>query len=284
MNEVEGFEEDEISLYELWEKLRDGWRWIVGGVVAGGIVAGLALVVISPSYEATGILQTGKVAGAIIEEPATVVERLRSPSLLIEIARDVGNEDWIEEVTAGAASKVLSAQVPKGNPSFVELRVRAKSDEAAREIATVAMAKLIRRQDELSSETLKKIRFDLDVANEKLKKADADLEMLVNALTTINMKDGLFSQVSLLTSLKLQKESEAFGLRQTVFAMELSLLPPATQPAKVLEAIFVPTKPISPKKGLLLALGLIGGLFAGVMWVFVSDAWRRAKNSRKSVN
>ena len=35
MNEVEGFEEAEISLDELWERLRAGGRRIVAGVVLG---------------------------------------------------------------------------------------------------------------------------------------------------------------------------------------------------------------------------------------------------------
>jgi uncharacterized protein involved in exopolysaccharide biosynthesis len=57
-------------------------------------------------------------------------------------------------------------------------------------------------------------------------------------------------------------------------------MPPATQPAKALEAVYVADKPVSPKKTLLLALGLIGGLLAGVVSVFFVDAWRRARTQR----
>ena len=71
-----------------------------------------------------------------------------------------------------------------------------------------------------------------------------------------------------------------FTLRQSVFALENSLLPPLTQPARLLEAIFVSQKAVSPKKGLLLALGLVGGLLAGVMSVFISGAWQRAREHR----
>ena len=30
MNENEMMQDDEISLFDLWEKLRDGWRYVVG--------------------------------------------------------------------------------------------------------------------------------------------------------------------------------------------------------------------------------------------------------------
>lgn len=37
-----------------------------------------------------------------------------------------------------------------------------------------------------------------------------------------------------------------------------------------------------PKLSMPLVLGLIGGLFAGVLWVFVGDAWRRARAAREA--
>ena len=50
-----------------------------------------------------------------------------------------------------------------------------------------------------------------------------------------------------------------------IMALETALSAPATQPAKAIEDVFVSDKPVSPKKALLLALGLIGGLLAGVV-------------------
>ena len=84
-------------------------------------------------------------------------------------------------------------------------------------------------------------------------------------------------------ALKAQKDAETFSLRQSVFALENSLLPPATQETKLLEAIFAPEKPVSPKKGMILVLGFLGGLLMGIMWAFVSDAWRLAAERRRVV-
>lgn len=85
-----------------------------------------------------------------------------------------------------------------------------------------------------------------------------------------------------MTSLRIQKEAETFNQRQMIMALETALEAPATQAAKAIEEVFITNKPVSPKKSLLLALGTIGGLLAGVLWVFMADAWRRAKAQRSS--
>lgn len=282
MNDMQPVEEDEISLFDLYDKLQKGWRGILGGVLSGLVVSTLALIFISPKYEAVAMLQAGRVAGSVVEDTPTIVERLKSPALLLEIAQDVGDQDWLEDIHDGVGRDVLTSTVPKTTPTVVEVRIKAKSPDAAKSIANSATKLLIQRQNELSKGVLGKIRFDLDVAKEKLAQAEKEFSALSKTLASTKVKDGQFSQVSLLTSLRLQKESEVFGLRQSVNALEISLLPPATQSAKVLEDIFVSRKPISPKKSLLLALGLVGGLLIGVMFVFFNDAWQRTREHRSA--
>lgn len=281
MSGTEVFEEDEISLFDLWQTLKDGWRYVFGGVVVGLLGAVAVLVTTQPQYEASALLQTGKVAGTIIEDASTIVERFKSPSFHLEVAQDVEDQNWIAQVENGNGTQILSATLPKASPSMVEVKVKAKSPDFAKKIANAATQKLIKRQDELSAQIRKKIEFDLSTAKEKLVKAEQDLLSLAKTLGSVGTKDDRFTQISLLMSIKLQKESDVFTLRQSVFALENSLLPPATQPARVLEAIFVSQKAVSPKKGLLLALGLVGGLLVGVMWVFVSSAWGRARAQRE---
>ena len=280
MSEEDVFEEDEISLFDIFEKLRAGWRWVVGGVLVGVLGAAAMIAITQPQYEASAILQTGKVDGAVIEDSSTVAERLKAPGFLLEIAREADDQAWVEAINAGNGAQVLTVQIPKTSPSMVELKVRARSPEAAKKIADEATAKLIKRQEELSTQIIEKIRFDTNVAKEKLNKAEQDLSLLSKTISATSVNNERFSQISLLTSLKLQKESDTFALRQTVFKLENSLLPPSTQPARVLEAIFVSGKVVSPKKGLLLALGLVGGLLLGMVLVFVSGAWRQARVRR----
>ncbi|MFZ4539736.1 Wzz/FepE/Etk N-terminal domain-containing protein [Propionivibrio sp.] len=48
MSGTEVIEEDEISLFDLWEKLVEGWRWVVGGVLAGVLGAVVLIFVAQP--------------------------------------------------------------------------------------------------------------------------------------------------------------------------------------------------------------------------------------------
>ena len=118
------------------------------------------------------------------------------------------------------------------------------------------------------------MRADLAISREKLKSAEQDLARLNRLASSTAVKDDRFTQLALMTSLRIQKETEVFSQRQMIMALETALAAPATQPAKAIEPVFVADIPVSPKKSLLLALGLIGGLLLGVIGVFVSDAWR----------
>ena len=282
MSGTDYFEEGSISLFDLFDRLRAGWRWVIGGLLIGGAGAWALLAVIQPLYQASVSLEAGKVAGEVIEDVSTMVDRLRSPSFILDVAKDVGDEQWAIQIRSGVGSQVLMAQAQKSlspttESKIVEVKVRARSPEYAKKIAENAIAKVIKRQDELSAQALEKIRFDLAVAKERLVKSEQDLAILNKTLAATAKKEERSGQVALLTMIMAQKQSEILSLRQSVFSMEISLLPPLTQPARALEAIFVSLQPVSPNSALLLALGLVGGLLLGVTSVFVSGAWRQAR-------
>ena len=282
MRETDDFVEDEVSLFDLWGMLRGGWRLVFGSVVLGVLGAVAAIAFIAPQFEAVALLQTGTVSGSMIEEPTTALERLRSPSFLREIAVEVGDSAWVDQIDAGVQGRTLVAKIQKATPSMIEVRVVTGSPDSSKKIAELSTARLIRRQTELASRVVAKVEFDISVLKEKLGKSESDLTALSKAIDPTNVKNDTFSQLSLLISLRMQRESDSFALRQSIYALENSLLPPLTQPARVLEDIFVSNKPVFPKKGVLLAMGLVAGLLVGVMLVFVSGAWRLAR-ARRSV-
>ena len=282
MRETDDFVEDEVSLFDLWGMLRGGWRLVFGSVVLGVLGAVAAIAFIAPQFEAVALLQTGTVSGSMIEEPTTALERLRSPSFLQEIAVEVGDSAWVDQIDAGVQGRTLVAKIQKATPSMIEVRVVTGSPDSSKKIAELSTARLIKRQTELASRVVAKVEFDISVLKEKLGKSESDLTALSKAIDPTNVKNDTFSQLSLLTSLRMQRESDSFALRQSIYALENSLLPPLTQPARVLEDIFVSNKPVFPKKGVLLAMGLVAGLLVGVMLVFVSGAWRLAR-ARRSV-
>lgn len=287
MNESEVLQEDEISLFDLWEKLRQGWKTVAGGLVLGvaGAVAGIVL--IPPKYEAVAMVQVGQVgqvgqaAPMQVEPPAQAIERLKSPSFQLAVAEALGDQKWIEVLanSSNGATRYLSFQVMKTAP-VIELKASAETPERAKAIAEATIRELAKKQAEIAKPMIDKMQADLSITREKLESAERELEGLSKMAMSAGVKDERFTQISLITALRVQKEAEVFGQRQTIMAYETALMPPATQPAKVLEATYVANKPVSPKKTLLLALGLIGGLLLGVLSVFMSAAWRQARADR----
>ncbi len=301
MNEIEMMQDDEIGLFDLWEKLRDGWHYVVGGTVLGLAGAGAALMVLPPKYEAVAVVQIAQVGqityaqlGQVMivpslnVEPATqVVERMKTPAFQSRVAQSLGNQAWLDDLqrSANATAKYLSLQLMKatsaqGAASLIEVKASGASPENAKNIADASVKELARRHSELAKPILEKMHSDLKIAKEKLVSAERELEGINKLVASAGVKDDRFTQLSLMTGLRVQKESELFAQRQTIVALETALTAPATQPTKAIEDIFVTDKPVSPKKTLLLALGLIGGLLAGVVAVFFVDAWRRAKRER----
>ena len=286
MNENEMMQDDEISLFDLWEKLQNGWRYVVGGAVIGLAGAGAALVVLPPKYEAVAVVQVGQVASFPVEPVTQAVERMKTPAFQTTVAQASGNQEWIDalQLSTNATGKYLSLQIVKatlgGASPLIELKANAASPVDAKEIASATVKELAKRHSELARPLLEKMRLDLTLAKEKLASAERELEGINKLVATAGVKDERFTQLSLMTSLRIEKQAELFNQRQSIMALETALSVPATQPAQAIEAVFVMDKPVSPKKTLLLALGLIGGLLAGVVAVFFVDAWRRSKGER----
>ncbi len=240
----------------------------------------LAIASISPKNESISVLRIWKIAGTPLEDVTTALERLKSPTFALELARTTKNQMSLDSLDAGGSlSEIIKPQILKGT-SLIEVKTNWDSPEMTNELNKGLLELLVMRHREISTPLLQKIQGDLVLAKEKKNLAEAELNEITKVSNSAIPLDQRFSQISLMTSLRLQKQSELYTLRQTMAALELSLVKPSTQPTAVIEAAFSPDKPVSPKKGLLIALGLIGGLSCGVMSVFVMGAWRRAKEER----
>ena len=280
MSENELMQEDEISLFDLWDKLRAGWRYVAGGTAIGLLGAGLAVVVISPNYQATSVIQIGQVAGTVVEAASTTMERFKAPAFLLEVAHAAKNQKLIDAISAsGELTKTIKAQLVKGT-ALIEITTLGESPQAAKELNQHVLDALVDRHQLLGGPMLTTIQNNIKILKEKSTFAEAELADVTRISNGVVPKDGQFSQLSLMTSLRLQKQSELFSLRQALIAAELSLTSASTMPTKSIEAVFVAERAVSPKKGLLLALGLIGGLLGGIVAVFVADGWRRSRASR----
>lgn len=286
MNENELMQaEDEVSLFDLWEKVRRGWRYVFAGAGVGALVSGAAVMMIAPKYEAASTLQIGVIAGKEVEAATTTLERFKSPAFMLEAAKLAGVEKLVERMTLGdgAGGDYVKAQLVKGT-SLVELKTIGDMPESAKKLNDVLVQQLAQRHEALGSPLKEKLKSDIALTKEKLKSVEIELAELSKISNVSTSKDAQFSPVSLLVLQKIQKQSEVFGLRQQLTNLEVMQLAPATQQTQAIEQPFVPTKPISPKKTLLVVLGVIGGLLVGLVAVFVRDGWVRSRRERTQIS
>jgi hypothetical protein len=295
MNENEMLQEDEISLFDLWEKLREGWLVVVGGTVLGIAGALLAIFLIPPKYEAVAIIQIGligspgkEIQGAnsvAVEPPSQAVERMKTPVFQIKAANAADDQEWLENIsrvgmggTDDLRLQVIKGTVAQGQTPLVELRATGRTPEVAKKKAEVSIACLASVHADMAAPSLAKMNAELKLLKEKLVISESESVKLSKMASTTGGLEERLSPMVLLNNVRGLKDAE---LRQNILALEMALSIPATQPTKAIEETYVSARPVAPKKSLLLALGTIGGLLAGILRVFVADAWRRAKTARE---
>lgn len=275
MNEKELAQDGEISLPDLLSALKEGWRWLVGSVVLGGVGAGVFLVLATPQYQAIALVQVGQISGQPVEPQVQAAERVKSSSFQLKVAEVVGDAAWQDRLRRGAGKTTLSVQVIKNSPGLMELKTIGDSVPNAQKIAEVTLNELAKKHAELAAPTLARMKSDLAIVQEKLVKAEAELGVLLKSMSSVSVRDDRFTQLSLMTSLQVQKNSEIFALRQQVLQINASLSEPSTQPARAIEQVFVSEQPVSPKRGLVLALGLVAGVMLGGISLLVRNALKK---------
>lgn len=275
MNERELLQDDEISLLDILEALKQGWRWLLGSVVLGGIGAGVFLVPATPQYEAIALVQVGQISGQPVEPQVKAVERVKSSSFQLKVAEALGDVAWQDSLRRGAGKATLSLQAIKNNPDLMELKAISDSVLNARKIAEATIFELAKKHAELAAPTLARMKSDLAMVQERLVKVEAELDVLLKSTSSVSVRDDRFTQLSLMASLREQKKWEIFGLRQQILQLNASLSEPSTQPVRAIEPVFVPERPVSPKRGLVLALGLVGGLMFGGISLIVRNALKK---------
>jgi len=280
MREIDGVEEDEVSLFDLWQTVRNGWRWVAGGAALGAVGAGLALAVMPAQYEAAVVLQVGQVGqvgpvGQVvqvvpIEPPLHVIERIRSGGFQIEAANSAGNQLWRDAVARSAkgGEEFFSAQLVK-NTQLIEIKAKSRTPADAGKIAEAIVEVLVKRHNELAVPNIKRLKEQLALAQERLHRSEQDVDSIGAAVSSAGPKDGKVPLLALVASIRQYKQSELFAQYQMISA---ALGSPATQPTRAVEPLFVGERPVAPKKGLIAVLGTLAGMVFGLAAVFIANA------------
>lgn len=267
MNELQS--DDEISIWDVVNFLKYGWRWLAGGLLLG-LACAIGYLVVTPKvYDATAILQPATVGmptttttmkGSEVEPVAQTLERLKLPTFYTAELLKVCEAPSIQAL----AGSVNASQV-KGN-SLIQVGYRASSVAVAEACVNAVIAQLIKSQASVAAPLIKTLEEQLHVTQRQLNEAEG-------FQSQFEKRDVATSDSASLLVLALSKRENVVRLQKLVGEQKVLLSVPLTQPMQLLEPVYAPDKPVLPKKAPVLAGGLFGGLALGGLVFFVRRIW-----------
>ena len=260
-------QEEEISLLDILLFLRRSWKIIAIFAVIGFAAAVIYLLIAPKQYQAIAQIQMAQIStaannnnnnnnninplGVNIEEPSLLIARMSFPTSFTPATITTCGLDGKDNVTSILA-KSIKLSLPKGVPNVVELKTTASNPERAQQCANAIFELIKTSQDKVVSPYIAeaKIRladYEAQLAKQKDLLSKADKSGLVMGAVYLSTRDEIRYLLDEITAL------------QNVVASN------ANRATRLVAPIYVSDAPISPKKQVTLAAGLLGGLFAGFL-------------------
>ena len=255
--ESRDFQEDEISLIDLWRVIAKRKRLIVITVAVILSLVGTWLLIAKPVYENRAVLSVGQVGP--IESPQLIVQRLR------EEHRVKDRSEGAQKLPAITEVKTMEKLLANG----VEIIAQAHEAQAAQQFLIEVVAKIMKRHQKL---------FDLGRAEQtkQLEALQQEAERIEQSLALIEHRISALvgSEASLAGLLTLQKDLllqrlPQIAQQQTTLRLAMSEL--QSTPTVVLRTPTLPIEPVSPKPMLYMMLAGVVGLMLGIFGAFFAE-------------
>ena len=270
-------QDDEISIWDIVNFLKEGWRWLAGGLLLGLACAIGFLLVTPQKYEAQALFQGAKVLGSDLEATQQLIERLKFPTFYTP--DQLKACDIPADNPAVVLAKRINPVLLKGT-NILQVTYQARSSEMAVQCLDAVMDRVIDSQNKQSSAALESAKQQLQETKSQLAEVERIQSVLdKRSMGSLDAADAKFSQTVLLMSASLSKKDQIATLRKSILEQMASIEPPATRPAQLIEPIYAPSAAVSPKKLPALAGGLFGGLVLGGLVFFVRRSWLARKTA-----
>jgi uncharacterized protein involved in exopolysaccharide biosynthesis len=264
-------QKEDIYLIDMWRLLRREWLWFLVVFVAVLLATFAFMRSAKPQWQADAWIRIGQVGTAPtgqdpkIEPLQRVLERLQLVPFQDQVLQNIGIVPDAPE--ARLYRKSLKVEpLPYAGP-LVKLSVRAHSPQQARQLAeaTVAALQVIHR--EIEAPQLRLAHQRLDEAQRDLQSVMADRDHLQQTLA--QNKDNFAGL------LLMNKNDELSDLQQTRDDLLNRLGNAYTYDTALMWPVYVPDHTAFPNPVLIWGMGLVAGLFLGVVAAVGRNALRR---------
>lgn len=252
--------ENEISLIDIFEFLQESWKTIAGFTVLGIAGAAFYLSVVPKHYEARVPIVMAQIStannnnsllGTNIEEPALLILRLSFPtSYTPETLVVCGLQDQANPGLAALSSIKLT--VPKGAANLVELKTFGGSQQVAHDCALAVFDLIKATQAQIVAPYIEEAKIKLADAQERLQKA--------KELVARSNKSGTAMSVAYQSTY-----DEIRYLLDEIKTLKDFVISNQNRATRMIAPIYASDTPTALKKSNILAVGLFGGLFFGLL-------------------
>ena len=287
VSETEHFEQDEISVRDLWRVLINQKKWVIGIPILGVLLAAVGVSMAKPKWEATAVIQIGQVGQSgvgqgsqLIEPPLRAIERMKMKSfeddVLTALKIPVESDDPVAKLFRSTLSlKALGAT------DLIQVKVRAGSRDQAQTWANAVVDRLREVHERLAQPAIDRLRKQQSELKKQMQIIEEERKNLLKIVSKSSETSGdsRFSANLLLSNLLLQKNAELRDFEMRRLAADEQLTSVRTYPTSLIDRIYVPEKPASPKKLLIVMLSAVLGLILGIIVAFMRNYWQSAKVS-----
>ena len=283
----EHFEQDEFSLRDLWRILISQRRWLLGSPFVCVVLAAVGVSVAKPKWEATAVIQIGQVGQSgvgqgsqLIESPLRAIERMKMKSFEDDVLTALKIPVEVDDPVAKLFRSTLSLKA-LGATDLIQVKVRAGSRDQAQTWANAVVDRLREVHERLAQPTIDRLRKQQSALKKQMQIIEEERK---NLLTIVSKSietsgDNRFSANLLLSNLLLQKNAELRDFEMRRLAADEQLTSVRTYPTSLIDRIYVPEKPASPKKLLIVMLSAVLGLILGVVVALLRNYWQSTKVS-----
>jgi capsular polysaccharide biosynthesis protein len=257
---------DQLSMRDAVRLLAKHRNFILKSSLLGLALAGLYVAITPKVFEARWQVAMAKMSStntyAVInaEEPAALMQRLRSPTTYSDQVLEVCGYAKDKEEMNDYLNKALQVQVVKNVADVVDFRLRAESVAQVKRCADALVAMVIEQQRNI-------IQEQLVGRQDQLMQYQQSLQDEMHQLGRINKTEmGNFGYLAELGKLS--------WLRTRIDQLQVEISLSQKRPATLISPLEVSNKPVSPKLLLVLILGWLLGFIIGVVVLMVREGWK----------
>jgi len=275
--------EDEIELIDLLHIIWSRRKFIISTTLILMVIAGGISQVLPEKYETTALIQVGRVWEKEIENPYLTREWINSDAFLSQI---------IEKLSLGITpqqmreKKRIQAEVLESGPSgkrvplLLSVRVYHEVPQQTVNIAEMVGSLLIEKHGLRFQERLREYK----VYEEGLSHDVAQIENTSQALEILIEKQQLAPVVNAPSVILLQSQLEQKNAQLLEFKRELketrinNSSKILTENTRVIASPVIPTKPVGPRKVLIVAVAGVLGLFCTLFLAFFLEYLKQTQS------